>query len=636
MLRSSAFLLLTVTSVLCVVHAGEENSSDTFLQAEGRSCLQAQTDSGTKGIEEYIRDVNVCVAENRYDVALSFAARARKIAAESHNRDDHMRALVAEASVLTVMELVPESLERYREAISLWQEGDRRAHLIVALNNAADALLKLNQVNDAERYAVDANKQAQGLKDELLLASTLGTLADVKTRLRDYEAAKLAIDQCLKIAEQYDSRLHLIYGNKMLAEWYFAKGEFPAALAASDKAINLSVNRGMKFTLPGLYLLRANILNRLGRAKEAEQSVDLGIEEAAVSGQLKTAHDLWDFARANRTKRGDLLGALNAYEHLNSLADAIYDQRLANTLAFERVMHELAEKEAEIGKLKQQNEFEQSSTERAKAERTAAIAISLFVLAVFVLGYSRWMHRRDLKRAEAANEELKRLNQLKDQFLANTSHELRTPLNGIIGLSDVLLVEEEKNLSGEAREHLAMIRDCGNQLSQLVDDILDFSRLRADKLTLNRKPLMMAAAARDVVQLLRPMASSKGLILHSAIPDDLPLVLADEDRVKQILHNLIGNSLKFTEIGTVIVNAERTDGMVTIRVKDTGIGIPPDRLSRIFEPFEQVDGSSGRRYGGAGLGLSIARQLVEAHGGMLTVESEYQKGSTFSFSLPVA
>ncbi len=636
-MRYSLLLQLALVALLIgPVRANEQAASDTFLRAEGRSCESALQEQAARTIDDSIRDVNACVADGQYEPALAFAINAKDSAKLTGNRDEYLRAMVAEASVLTMMELMSESLSGYRRAIDSWTEQDRPEHLIIATNNAAGVLLKLNQADEALKMVEQAVSYAERTDDKLLRASVLGTLAEVKVKLGQYRVAKLALDECLDIAKKHNSRLHLIYGMKGLAEWYLATADLQSALKTVDESIALSVSRQMRSALPELFWLKAQILLHLQRDADSEQAAEAGLAEATGAGQLKSAHDLWEFLRARRAQREDWAGAISAYDRLLKLKEKIYDQRLANTLAFERVKHQLAEKESEIDVLRQQNSIEQADADRARAERTATIAISLCVLAIFAIGYGRWMHKRDIQRAEAANRELKRLNELKDQFLANTSHELRTPLNGIIGLSDILLIEEASRLSPEAKENLAMIRDCGNQLSQLVADILDFSRLRAEKLTLSKQPIAVADAIAEVSKLLQPLANGKGLILHSEVGSDLPFVLADADRIKQVLHNLIGNAIKFTERGSIALSAERQGGMLCMRIKDTGIGIPADRLERIFEPFEQADGSAGRRFGGAGLGLSIARQLVTAHGGELKVESVPGQGSTFSFTLPIA
>ncbi len=175
-------------------------------------------------------------------------------------------------------------------------------------------------------------------------------------------------------------------------------------------------------------------------------------------------------------------------------------------------------------------------------------------------------------------------------------------------------------------------------MAHLVNDILDFSRLRHKDLQLRQQPVDLRAVAEVVLMLSRPLiaAKSERLTLKNSIPADLPLAYADENRIQQILHNLIGNAIKFTDLGTIEISAEKREDLLALTVSDTGIGIPADRLDAIFEAFEQADGSTAREYGGAGLGLSITRRLVELHGGALTVESEVGKGSRFSFTLPIA
>ena len=604
-------------------------------QAQQTNCASAQAFQGARTHEHYIRDVNACVADGDYRAALALAIANLKQAEAAGSHSDQLRALHIEAAVYRYLDMLPESLERLRTIVEGWTEQDPVSIRFNALNNSADILLALGQLDAAEATIKTALHLAEQSGDKFNTAMTQGTLGQVLLKQQRLPEARKAIEAFIALGTELQSRLVIVLGTHFLAQWHAANNEWSQALVVADNAIELSQDLSQKTELPELLLLKAKALLQLGQADKALAEAQMALEFAHQLGELQSARDIWQFLRDRSLKAGQWQQAQAASDQVQKISDKLFDQRLANSLAVERVRFELSSKEREIASLKQQNEIEQASAGQAKAQRTAAIAISLLLLAIFATGYGRWMHRRDLKRAETANLELQRLHQLKDQFLANTSHELRTPLNGIIGLSDVVLLEEEKNLSGESREHLSMIRDCGNQLSQMVDDILDFSRLRADKMSLNRAPVSVALPADEVVRLLRPMASSKGVLLHNALTTDLPLVLADVDRIKQILHNLIGNAIKFSDSGTVLIVAAPIDGHLKVSVKDSGIGIAADQLSRVFEPFEQADGSSSRRYGGAGLGLSIARHLVEAHGGKLTVESEQGKGSTFSFTLPL-
>ncbi|MGK5091220.1 pentapeptide repeat-containing protein [Deltaproteobacteria bacterium TL4] len=234
------------------------------------------------------------------------------------------------------------------------------------------------------------------------------------------------------------------------------------------------------------------------------------------------------------------------------------------------------------------------------------------------------------------NMELYRANQLKDEFLANTSHELRTPLNGIVGIGESMLAGATGKLTPIQRVNLSMITTSGRRLNALVNDILDFSKLKHRKLDLQIKALGMREITEVVLMMSQPLIGTKNLELINAISHDMPKVAADENRVQQIMHNLIGNSLKFTPQGTIEISAEVLKPYLMIRVTDTGIGIPEDKLETIFESFEQGDGSTAREYGGTGLGLSITKQLIELHEGNIRVKSVLGKGTTFEFSLPLA
>ncbi len=239
---------------------------------------------------------------------------------------------------------------------------------------------------------------------------------------------------------------------------------------------------------------------------------------------------------------------------------------------------------------------------------------------------------------EAQNHELQRLDKLKNEFLANTSHELRTPLNGIIGIAESLIDGVTGDLAPATKSNLELIVSSGRRLASLVNDILDFSKLRHQNIELQLAPVDLHSITEVVLTLNRPLARQKNLELVNAVPKDLSAVDADENRLQQIFHNLVGNAIKFTAAGRVEVSAGylAETRQVEVRIKDTGIGISPDKLDRIFESFEQADGSTARNYGGTGLGLTISKQLVELHGGKISVVSELGVGSTFSFTLPVA
>ncbi len=247
---------------------------------------------------------------------------------------------------------------------------------------------------------------------------------------------------------------------------------------------------------------------------------------------------------------------------------------------------------------------------------------------------------RDLEKlnhkVEAQNRELMRTQKLKDQILSNTSHELRTPINGIIGIAESMMDGVTGPQASQARENLAMIASSGRRLANLVNDILDYAKLGQRRIQLQCTPFYMRDVAEIVLKISRPLADVKGLVLVNEIGSDLPAVAADENRVQQILYNLVGNAVKFTSEGEIRILAEASGEGMKISVSDTGIGISKEKTRHIFEAFEQADGSTEREYGGTGLGLSITKKLVEIHGGTMGLISQPGQGSIFSFTLPIS
>lgn len=285
-------------------------------------------------------------------------------------------------------------------------------------------------------------------------------------------------------------------------------------------------------------------------------------------------------------------------------------------------------------------------TERRHAGAEASqFLLTAACLLLFALGgVALWIFRPMEKEIQRAFEESQALllkaeaaDRAKSEFLANMSHEIRTPMNGVLGMAELL---NKTELNSRQKTFTEVIVKSGNALLTIINDVLDFSKINAGQLTLDPAPFQLAEAVEDVATLISARVAEKNLELIVRVDPALPeRLVGDVGRFRQIITNLLGNAVKFTEKGHVLVDVagEAKDGtaFLHVRVEDTGIGIPADKLVTVFEKFDQVDGSSTRRHEGTGLGLAIAARLVELMGGRMGVESQVGRGSVFWFSVPL-
>jgi hypothetical protein len=236
---------------------------------------------------------------------------------------------------------------------------------------------------------------------------------------------------------------------------------------------------------------------------------------------------------------------------------------------------------------------------------------------------------------ETQHRELEQANRVKSEFLSTMSHELRTPLNSVMALSQLMLARGTGKNPEQEREFLGIIERNGRHLLELVNAILDLSRIEAGQVAIFVGTVNAEDVVQSAMQTVRPLMADKGLCARVHTARGMPSFQSDEVRVRQILINLLSNAVKFTDTGEVEVSVETTADRVSFAVRDTGIGIEESDLDSIFDEFRQVDGSATRRHGGAGLGLTISRRLAEILGGTLTAKSAPGQGSVFTLSLPL-
>ena len=263
-------------------------------------------------------------------------------------------------------------------------------------------------------------------------------------------------------------------------------------------------------------------------------------------------------------------------------------------------------------------------------------AYALYVIACLgVIAWYVFTQRKIIGYQRSMVENLQQVDALKDEFIASTSHELRTPLFGIVGLADTLAKDASSRLKPDEMNNLEMIIASGKRLVTQVNDILDFSKIRDNSLLMDIRPVNLYDLCQLVIPLTRPLIKNAPIKLTSTVSQKLPAVLADDHRLQQILINLISNAIQHTTKGKITISAQVKENEMIIRVSDTGKGIPEEKFNELFEKFTQLDDINTRSTTGTGLGLSIAKKLVELQGGKIWVKSQLDKGSVFSFTLPI-
>ena len=387
------------------------------------------------------------------------------------------------------------------------------------------------------------------------------------------------------------------------------------ALWVGSIAVVLAVLLGMSFS--SLYI------RPLARLTEGVQQVASGNFQGLDVG-VKTQDELGVLSRSFEVMADKLKVSRAEIEQQNKLLESRVHERTGQLL---ETIWELEEIRANLEKLVQ--------------ERTRGLEHSRAELEAWAGTLEDKVHEKTQELTEANDsllkslQKLQELDRIKSEFLANMSHELRTPLNAVIGFSGLLMQERDGRIPPEVHTDLAIIHQNGRNLMAMIDSILDLSKIEAGRFELDLAPLDPFPVLDEVAALATGLIGNRPIHFNLDLPDRHGLILGDGLRFKQVITNLVGNAIKFTELGEVGMRAEFGKDRLRIAIQDTGIGMNEREMQRLFKPFQQVDGSITRRFGGTGLGLALSQRLVMAMNGRIMVESEKGRGTTFTVELPL-
>ncbi len=547
-----------------------------------------------------------------------------------------------------------ESLELYQAILLIYEEQNNPFSIATTLNALGEILKKTGRVDEAIRSYTRALSMFEQLGNKREMANCYFNIGDTHLILGNYRQASDYFNKALVLDRELASDWGMAYDYEAIGKVFGLQGNHTLALEYHDKALGLREKLQHKRELAlSYYELGINniALKKFSTAREQLQKA-IGITEA-IGAKAELQKNYEAISRLYE-QTGDLKVALAYRDKYVGIKDSLFNETKSRQIEELFIRFDTEKKQAAIAALEKDAQITELQLKRQTTYRNITIGLALGTVLFTLVLFNRYTYKQRVKRENEEKqrlileekhktemerkrvEELEQIDKLKDEFLANTSHELRTPLHGIIGLSESLKDGIAGKLPPKALENLNMIANSGRRLSHLVNDLLDFSKLKNHDLRLNLAPVDLHTLTDVVLQLLAPLLKDKNLIAVNQIPENIPAVRADENRLQQILYNLIGNAIKFTHEGSIRVYSSESGEMMEVCVSDTGIGIPKNKFHDIFRSFEQLDGSATRQYGGTGLGLAVTRHLVELHGGRIEVESEPGQGSIFRFTLPIS
>ncbi|PHS13196.1 MAG: hypothetical protein COA86_17765 [Kangiella sp.] len=558
-----------------------------------------------------------------------------------------------------------------KEAISKGSQKD----LARSLSNIASVNFMLGKTEIALKIYLESYKISKNIEDLIGLESTLNNLSGVYLRLENYEEALRYIEKLpvlndidrpnyqktvaynaliglysltnqLELANYYSSlsiELYKTYRDDF-SKFFFLnsyasllsqENKRPQALKTYKDAEIIAITN--KFDGLQVSALKNQGLKyfEMGHLDNAESVIEIATQMALILGMKEQLLQLYTLSKNIFLKQKKYEAASVLYEKIDVLRNTISGDSIKQLAEITKIDRLVEETQAKLNQSQKDKKILALQLERqSKNQLIWLICIISFVIIVFFFYYRR-NSKREMLRQRKVNKQLKELDRVKDRILKNTSHELRTPLNGIVGLSEVILADNENKIDKATLDMVRLIKSSGEQLSLIINDILEMSKSRSGAITIINAEFSLTDLVSDVIKVCEPLAIEKSIEIKFLQSDTRKKITLDKTRLQQILFNIIGNAVKFTDKGQISISFICKNTELALEINDTGIGIPIEKIDRIMEGFEQVDSNDTRSKQGSGLGLAISRNICIALGGQLNIQSNLGKGTTVTISLPI-
>ena len=586
-----------------------------------------------------------------FSAALITLRDALVLAEKAADKSATARCFLNMGNIYTTLKNNQKAIDCYQKSYDLYFQNKDFDKSITSLNRIANRHMDIgNELNDTNYYfkAIKiyskAFQIAVKINDKKKIINSYANMADsynlLGTKTKNKSHLFYSLDNSMKgLKLSRESNLPRQEGLNFLniGETYERLNLPFKAIHFYEEALHKYESAGDKTWVQNTHRLLGNIYHDLKNYEKAIFHINKSIELAKEQRLISYLRDNYEILSKIYDSKNDLKKSLEYHKLYTEYKDSILNENSAINIARLQTEFEFERQNQEIELLKKNTEIQEEKIKAQTTQRNFLILVIIGVLILLVIIYYRYREKHKAQeQILKAKEAAELAKEMQEQFLANTSHEIRTPMNGIIGMTSQLL---DSKLSSEQLEYALAIKESSNNLLVIINDLLDLSKIKAGKMAFEMIPFSLSDLCKNLVFTLQYRSSEKNIHLISSVDEKIPAtLLGDPVRLNQVLLNLAGNAIKFTEVGEVKITAKllKDDGKkvrLLFSVQDTGIGIPNNKLDKIFESFTQVNATTTRKYGGTGLGLTIAKQIIEQQGGTISVSSKVNEGSTFVFVL---